>query len=103
MANPFKIPFAVGKPQLLGVTLNGVRYTLRIYWNDPAQCWNLDLNDVNNNPILQGIPLVTGLNLLSQYAYLQIGGSLIVQTTNDASAVPTFVNMGDSGNLFYLI
>lgn len=103
MSSPFVVPFLVGQPQTLGIVLNGIRYVLRVYWNDPAQCWNFDLSDSSKNPILQGIPIVTGVNLLAQYAYLGIGGRLIAQTTNDANAVPTFTNLGAVGNLYYLL
>lgn len=102
MSTPFLIPLQVGTPQLLTTTLNGVQYQLNIYWNDPQQAWNVDLLDANGNPILQAVPLVTGANLLSQFKYLGIGGQLVVQTTNNASAVPTFQNLGDTGNLYFL-
>lgn len=34
--------------------------------------WFMDIADDNENPILMGIPLVTGSNLLEQFAYLGI-------------------------------
>lgn len=101
MSTPFLVPL-INQPQQFTTVLNGVRYTLRVYWNDSAQCWLMDISDSSNNPILQSIPIVTGVNLLSQYAYLGIGGRLIAQTTNDPTAVPTFANLGTTGNLYYL-
>jgi hypothetical protein len=62
----------------------------------------MDLSDIYNNPILQGIPLVTGADLLGPYGYLGLGFSLVVQTSNSANAVPTFDNLGNQGNLFAL-
>lgn len=103
MSTPFVVPFLIGQPQKLSIVLSATRFNLRVYWNDPNQCWNLDISDASNNAILQGIPLITGANLLSQYAYLGIPGKLIVQTTNNADAVPTFTNLGNTGNLYYLI
>ncbi len=41
-------------------------------------CWGLDIGDASNNPIVCGIPLIPGVNLLAQYAYLGISGELIV-------------------------
>jgi len=96
------IPLKQGTAQKLGITLNGVQYQLVVRWNDTAQAWHADLLDVNGNPILMNLPLVTGADLLGQYAYLGIGGKLIVQTTNSVWAVPTFANLGDTGNLYFV-
>jgi hypothetical protein len=66
-----------------------------------AGSWVLDIADDIGNPILSGIPLVTGANLLSQYGYLGFGGGLYVMTTSDPDAVPTFENLGDDGLLYW--
>lgn len=98
----YQIPLQA-QPQVLQVTLAGVQYQLTVRWNDANQAWTLDIADVNGNPIISGIPLVTGSDLLSPYAYLGIGGQLIVQTTNDTDAVPTLSNLGTSGNLYFVV
>ena len=98
----FLIPFTPAQPQSFQISLNGITYTMKVRWCDPFNCWILDLADVSNNPILQGIPLITGTDLLSQYAYLGLGFSLVVQTNNDVDAVPTFANLGSQGNLYAL-
>ena len=64
--------------------------------------WFLDLADANNNAVLTGIPLVTGLDLLAQYAYLGIGGMLVVQSDNDLSLVPDFNSLGVTGHLYFV-
>ncbi len=90
--------------QTLQVTIAGVVYQLTIQWRDGGDCgWVLDIADVNSNPIVQGIPLVTGVNLLQQYAYLGIGGELWVATTGDPPAVPTYENLGSAANLYLVI
>ncbi len=90
--------------QTLQVTIAGVAYQLTIQWRDGGGCgWVLDIADVNGNPIVQGIPLVTGINLLQQYAYLGIGGELWVTTTGDPAAVPTYENLGSAANLYLVI
>ena len=98
----FLIPFLPSQPQVLQVSIGGVTYTMKVRFCTPAQCWMLDLSDVSGNPIIQGIPLITGTDLLSQYAYLDLGFSLLVQTNNDANAVPTFANFGTLGNVYVL-
>ena len=92
----------IAASQSLGISLNGTLYNLRLAWNVMAQSWTLDLADVNNTPILQGIPLVTGADLLEQYAYAGIGGSLYVQSDGDQTAAPTFTNLGSTGHLYFV-
>jgi hypothetical protein len=101
----FLIPLT-NTPQTLSIVLNGTTYNLRVVWNQAGLCWVVDIADGGNNPILQGAPLVTGDNLLVCFGYLGIGdnaGELIVQTTSDTDAVPTFANLGTDGNLFYVL
>lgn len=98
----FLIPLQPGTAQTLTIALDNITYTLTLRWNDVAQCWNLDISDANNNAILQNVPLVTGLDLLEQFAYLGIDGQLVVQTTNDADEVPTFASLGVTGNLYFV-
>ena len=99
----FLIPFVPAQPQSFQISLNSIVYILKVRWCDPAQCWILDLLDVSDNPILQGIPLITGTDLLSQYGYLGLQFSFVVQTNNDVNAVPTFANLGSQGNLYALV
>jgi hypothetical protein len=92
----------INKPQTLSIALGGTTYNLNVYWCRIGQLWMLDIADVNSNPILGGIPLVTSADLLAQYAYLGFAGALIVQTANDTLALPTFANLGDQGNLYFV-
>jgi hypothetical protein len=89
--------------QTFSITLSGTVYNLTlIYRNIDQGGWVLDIADVNNTPILQGIPLVTGVNLLSKYKYLGFVGGLYVQTTSDPDTVPTFDNLGIDGQVYYV-
>ena len=54
------------------------------------------------SPILQGIPLVTGCLLLSQFPYLGFPGDLFVQTANNPDEVPTFSGFGTSSQFYYV-
>lgn len=84
------------RPQTLTVQFpNGALYTLRlIYLFTPDDCWELDISDSDDNPIVQGIPLVTGADLLGQYAYLGFGCQMRCATDGDPDAVPLFNNLG---------
>jgi hypothetical protein len=98
---PFEIPL-IAAPQTLSITLSGIIYQLRVLWNVKAGLWMLDISDNNSDLIVGGIPLVTGADLLEQYAYLEFGGQLIVQTDNDPDLTPTFANLGQTAHLFWL-
>jgi hypothetical protein len=102
MATPFLIPLQPTN-QTFQITLAGVVYTLTVRWNDMNGAWTLDIADQNQNPIVSGIPLVTGVDLLAPYGYLNFGGQLIAQTTNETDAVPTLANLGSSGNLYFVV
>lgn len=105
MSAVFTIPLQVGTPQTFSITLGGVTYQLTfLYWNDTAGLggWTVDIDDSSGNPIAEGIPLVTGADLFAQYRHLGFTGSLIVQTTSNPDAVPTFENLGDDGQVYYV-
>ncbi len=101
MTTPYEIPLSP-MPQQLSIALAGVTYNLNVYWCDPAQCWMLDIADSTETPILTGIPIVTGADLLEPYAYLNFGGQLQVQTDQDTFAVPTYDNLGVNGHLYFV-
>lgn len=102
MAN-FEIPLTP-TPQRFSITLSGVQYRLSVVWrNADMGGWVLDIADANNNPIIHGIPLVTGTNLLEQYGYLGLGGVLWCQTTDSPDAVPTFDNLGVDSHLYWWV
>lgn len=92
----------VASPQMLSISLNSVTYNLLVVWNTQAQAWTLDIADVNSNPLIQGIPLVTGCDLLEQYAYVGIGGSLYARTDGVTTTVPTFADLGTLGHLYFV-
>lgn len=99
---PYEIPLTP-EPQTFNISLAGVERQLRVYWNKPNSCWHFDLSTFDGTPILQGLPMVTGADLLKQYAYLGLGGSIVVQTDFDLDAVPTYDNLGTTGRLYFLV
>lgn len=99
----YEIPLTPEAQQFL-VTLAGVQYRFTLQWRGApvGGGWFLDIADSQNNRILSGIPLVTGCNLLEQYAYVGIGGELWVQSDLDAGAVPTYANLGTTSHLYFV-
>jgi hypothetical protein len=97
----FEIPLQPN-PQQFPITLGGLDYELTVKWNTANSTWVLDIADTSNNPIVGGIPLVTGLDLLEQYAYLGIGGALVVQTDASFFNQPTYANLGTGSHLYFV-
>src|ERR1700677_3277206 len=52
--------------QTFPISLSGVTYTLTFQWRTPVGTWVMDIGDVNGNPLVSGIALVTGADLLAQ-------------------------------------
>lgn len=103
MPSYFKIPLEVGTPQQFSITLGQVEYRMTLRYRNVEQGgWVLDIADANGAAILEGVPLVTGTDLLAQYRHLNFGGRLWVQTLSDPDAVPTFENLGDDGLLYWV-
>ena len=100
--NIFELPLT-GRPQYLSVRLVGVLYRLKLGWNIPAQCWMLDWMTANGTPLLNGMPLVTGCDLLAQYEYLGIAGQLFAITDQTRGDMPPdYDGFGLTGHLFFL-
>lgn len=71
-------------------------------WNRMSACWVVDIADVDGNPLLNGVPIITGADLLGQFEYLGFEGQLIAQTDGDPMAVPTFENLGQQGHVYFI-
>lgn len=101
MSTPWEIPLTP-KPQTMQIFLAGVQYQLTFKWCAPAACWVVDFATADGTPVLSGVALVTGVNLLDQFAYLVFSGGLVAQTDHDADAVPTYENLGETGRAYFL-
>ena len=97
---PYEIPLSA-QQQKFDIVLGSVDYNMRVVWNGAMSCWVLDIADTNNVPIAQGVPLVTGANLMDQYASLGFPGWLVVVSDVGDSA-PGYADLGVTGHLFYL-
>ena len=90
------------EPQRFLITLSaGQTYQLVTQYRDaPEAGWTLGIGEPNGTPIISGIPLVTGVNLLAQYQHL-IVGSLFVLSDVETWAVPGFADLGVSSHLYF--
>ena len=94
-----------GLAETFEISLAGVLYKMAVKWNDsPVDGgWQLDIANGETDELIVGsIALVTGANLLENLDYLEFGGSLVVFTDGDKTAVPTFENLGTESNLYFV-
>jgi len=84
------------------VQLVNISYKITIRWNAVAIAWIMDIATQEEVPLVSGIPIVTGVDLLAPYGYLGIGGGLIAITEGNQDAVPTFDNLGKGGDVFFV-
>jgi len=97
----FEIPLSA-EPQLFLINLVGKQYYFRVWWNDAISTWHLDILLSDKAPLINGIPLITGTDLLGQYEHLGIGGSLFVcSDTESPDDLPTFQNLGIDSKLYF--
>lgn len=103
MSTITEIPLTPSRARIFTITLGGTLYNMRLTY-DIAQdgCWILDIGDANQVPLVAGIPLVSGVDLLAQYAYLNFGGALVVTTDRGAGEVPTFDGLGVTSHLYFV-
>ncbi len=88
------------EPQSFGITLAGKEYRLTVRWLDtPEAGWFLDIEQPDKAaPIILGLSLVAGQDLLEQYAYLDFGGELRVQ----GDMPPSLDNLGSEVELLFI-
>jgi FtsP/CotA-like multicopper oxidase with cupredoxin domain len=96
----YKIPLS-SEAQKFSISLAGVTYRLRLRWNSNNSTWTLDIADFTGVPILQGIPLVIGTNLLAPYPYLDFGGKLMVANDDGSPTPPNYSALGVTGQLYF--
>lgn len=79
-----------GAPLSLNVTLK---------YNEMAQYWILSISDVNNNLLVDSVPVLTGSypagNILQQQKYLNIGSWYIVNVSNLTLDIGTETGYGE--------
>ena len=122
----YEIPL-IASPQSFAISLAGTTYNMQLMFHEAnagvlgaptgadssnislvtdtndLDGWALDISDSTNVPIVCGIPLIPGIDLLYQYAYLGFGGSLVVAVDGDPNGVPDFAGLGTTGHLYFAL
>lgn len=87
--------------QQFRILLGDKIYTLRIIWRELAG-WIMDVMDSGGTPLLCGVPLLSGVNLLQQYPHAGIVGRLIITTDKGAPDEPDKTNLGRNSHLIFI-
>ena len=90
-------------PQTFQIALAGIVYSITLWWSSASDSWNMSFADANQVPIIDSIPLVTGVDLFGPFEYLDFGGQLVVQTDHDSGAIPTYANLGSTSHVYFVV
>lgn len=84
------------------ITLEGVVYTMRFYFNTRLDRWIMDVSNVDGELIVAGIPLLVNLPLLDRFRdeRLPPGRFILIDETGE-NRNPSRDSMGDDYKLLY--
>lgn len=103
MATVQEFPLIPASAQEMTITLGNKEYTIRFAWCDsPEGGWFMDLYDLQLNPMIRGIPLTAGENVLQQFDYLEMPGEIRVQVDENPLLEPSFENFGIAGKVVFV-
>lgn len=102
MSTSYEIPLTPLVAQNFTIDLGDTTYQLQMTYNAQVGIWVLDISTQAGVPILQGLQIVTGCDMLEQFGYLNFGGQLVAQTDHDPDAPPTLQNLGTTGHVYFI-
>lgn len=102
MSTTYEFPLRA-EAQLIQIQLGEVEYRVRFGWGDTTDGgWFMDIADADDVPIVRGLALTAGENVLQQFDYLGIAGEIRVQTDGDDLVEPTYANLGSNGKVLFI-
>ncbi|MDE9553375.1 hypothetical protein KKJ06_19745 [Xenorhabdus bovienii] len=96
--NIIEIPLRAENQQF-DIQLGGINYRMQLQWRDCAG-WILDIMQGNSEPVVTGIPLVFGVDILEQHRYLGFNGSLVFYG-DDPKNETNKVELGKNNRLYF--
>ena len=87
--------------QSFSVELAGQTFNLRTLWNTTSGRWFLDIDDAEGQPLVHGIPLVTGADLLAQHRHLGIPGAIYCGSDGELERAPGYDDFGSTSHLWF--
>lgn len=99
---PYSIPLTTEPSQTLTINLNNIQYSLAIKYNYQADMWSLTMSDLENNILVEDIPMMVGRNLLAPHKDLQEDIGQLWMIDNEAlNKDATAETLGESVFLVY--
>lgn len=83
------------------IILNGKTYFFTTVWNNAGDNWELTIQNQNEIVIASSLPLLLGVDVLSQLGYLEIGGRLVI-VSDEIGVKPTYENLGITTHLLFI-
>ena len=95
-----QIPLSSGA-QFVNIALGHSYYTLKLAYRDAVYGgWFLDIQTLDGESLIEGIPLVCGVDLLAQHQYLGLG-HLYAMVGGLYTETPTYADMGSNLQLYW--
>ncbi len=91
--------------QTFAFALAGAEVRVTLAWrNAGGSGWCMSLADGDGNPLVSGLPLVTGCDLLGQHRHLGLPFELWVRGgPDDPLSVPTYAGLGTQARLYAVV
>lgn len=91
-----EIPLTADNQQF-SIIIAGATYRISIIWRET--CWVMDMFNDRSEPLISGVPLVTGADLMAQYEYMGLGFKMAVVCDDEAQEYPTKIDLGSRSHL----
>lgn len=91
----YELPMTSDASQEFISTIDGVKYLFRVQLNVRSDIWTIDVNTVGDVPIIAGMPLVMGVDLLSTERFAR--GLLFLVDYSGRGVDPTADNINNYG------
>ena len=100
MSTVYLIPLSSGM-QSFGASLGEKTIQIRLMWREAeGGGWFMDLLETDGDPILSGIAVRCGHNLLGQYPHLGLG-KMQIMVDNDDTIALSYSDMGKNVQLYW--
>lgn len=90
-----KLPLEPGILTTRVTTINGISYSITIKWNSRTEIYSMDIA-VSGEPVVYGIPLLIGIDLVKYYPQLGISRVYCINKNNITSEI-SYDELGSDG------